>query len=310
MSTTPSTAQDPSTGSVQIIDILMITHRRPRYARQSLKHLLDSCDDTMRVWIWHNGDDQETLAVAKEMSEHPRCHRFHHSPVNEKLRAPTNWLWENADGAYLCKVDDDCLLQEGWAQTLRAAHEANPKLGVIGCWRFQDEDFVPELAEKKLRDLEGGHRMLVNCWVQGSGYLMKRECMEAQGPLSQDDPCFTKYCNAIAESGYTNGFYFPFLREDHMDDPRSPNTLLKADEDMAEHAPLSATRDGVTSLAVWEERVRWNAYMVQAAPTNPRWLRGWRLRLRMLGSKVQRVLGKSQGPGVNPQFKAKVNAQA
>ena len=147
--------------------------------------------------------------------------------------------------------------------------------------------------------------MLVNCWVQGSGYLMKRECMEAQGPLSKEDPCFTKYCNAIAEAGYVNGFYFPFLQEDHMDDPRSPNTLLKRDEDMAEHAPLSAIRDGVTSLEVWEERVRWNAYMVQKSPTNPRWLRGWRLRVRMLGDKLERVFSKGKGPGVNPQFKAK-----
>ena len=298
---THSLRLDPVTDS-RGIDILMITHRRPHYARQSLRSLLDQCDETMRVWIWHNGGDEETLAVAKEFAEHPRCHRFHHSPVNEKLRAPTNWLWENAEGAYVCKVDDDCLLEEGWAQTLRAAHEANPKLGVIGCWRFQDEDYVPELSEPKTRDLAGGHKILVNCWVQGSGYLMKRACVEEQGMLDAVDPCFTKYCNRLAERGWLNGFYFPFLREDHMDDPRSPNTLLKRDEDMLEHAPLSAVRDGVVSLDVWLNRVRWNAYMVQASPTDPRWLRGWRLRLRMMHSKVRRALGMEKGPGANPQF--------
>lgn len=93
-----------------------------------------------------------------------------------------------------------------------------------------------------------------------------------------------------------------------MDDPRSPNTLLKRDEDMAEHAPLSALRDGVTSLDVWLQRVRWNAYMVQAAPTNPKWLRGWRLRLRMLRSKALRLMGREGGPGASPQFKAKTKA--
>ncbi|MEO1697940.1 MAG: glycosyltransferase family 2 protein [Planctomycetota bacterium] len=286
------------------IDILMITHRRPRYARRSLERLLEQCDDTMRVWVWHNGDDEETLAVAQELSEHPACHRFHHSPTNERLRAPTNWVWENSDGAYVSKVDDDCLLKDGWAQRLRDAHEANPDLGVIGCWRFQDEDFVPELAERKTRDLEGGHRILVNCWVQGSGYLMKRACVDAQGLLPEVDPCFTKYCNRVAERGWLNGFYFPFLREDHMDDPRSPNTLLLEDADMAEHAPLSALRDGVTTLDVWLERVRWNAYMVQAAPTDPRWLRGWRLRLRMARSKMLRALGRESGPGASPSFRA------
>ena len=93
-----------------------------------------------------------------------------------------------------------------------------------------------------------------------------------------------------------------------MDDPRSPSTLLREAADMLVHAPLSAMRDGVTSLRVWEERVRWNAYMVQAAPTAPRWLRGWRLRLRMLRSKALRVLGREEGPGADPQFRSRRSA--
>lgn len=287
------------------VDVLMITHRRPRYARMSLERLLRQADERTRVWLWHNGDDAETLAVAREFAGHPRVHRFHHSPENQRLKAPTNWLWRESEGAYVSKVDDDCLLPDDWLVKLRAAHAANPEFGVVGCWRFQPEDFVPRLAQRKIRAFAGGVELLVNCWVQGSGYLMKRACVERRGLLPDADPCFTKYCNRAAEAGFVNGFLYPFLYEDHMDDPRSPNTLLKCDDDIAEHAPLSAVRDGVTSLAVWQERVRWNAYMVQAAPTDPRWLRGWRLRLRMLGSKAKRLVGVADGPGADPQFRAR-----
>jgi len=48
-----------------MIDVLMITHRRPRYTAFSVKHLLETCDDTMRVRIWHNGNHERTLAVVE-----------------------------------------------------------------------------------------------------------------------------------------------------------------------------------------------------------------------------------------------------
>ncbi|MHC4428705.1 MAG: glycosyltransferase, partial [Planctomycetota bacterium] len=164
-------------------DILMITHRRARYTEQSLDALLTGCDETMRVWIWHNGNDAATLRVVQQRLGHPRIHEFHHSPKNRRLDEPTRWLWRNACGDYLSKIDDDCLLSPGWAATLRQAHEAVPELGVVGCWRFQDEDFVPRLARRKIVDLPGAHRLLRNCWVEGSGYLMKRACVRRLGTL-------------------------------------------------------------------------------------------------------------------------------
>ena len=45
----------------QSIDILMITYNRPEYTRLSLERLLATCDESMRVWVWHNGTDEETL---------------------------------------------------------------------------------------------------------------------------------------------------------------------------------------------------------------------------------------------------------
>ncbi|MCP3919075.1 MAG: glycosyltransferase [bacterium] len=260
------------------VDVLMITFRRPHYTEMSLARLLDSVDESVRVWVWHNGEDAETLDVVRSFEDHPRFHRLHVSPENQRLRAPTNWLWENAEGAYLSKVDDDCLVPERWVETLREAHEAEPRFGVVGCWRFQDEDFLPNVAGPKIETFSGGHRLLRNCWVQGSGYLMKRECVEELGLLGEEYS-FTRYCIRLAERGWLNGFYFPFLKEDHMDDPRSPNSDLRSDQDLVDFAPLGAQADGVIDLEAWKKRVRWNARMVQEAPLDPRWFSGWRRRL-------------------------------
>jgi GT2 family glycosyltransferase len=250
------------------VDILMITWRRPAYTRLSLERLLETCDEDMRVWIWHNGDHAETLAIAREHAEHPRVHRFHHSRENRKLWAPTNWLLGESDGAYLSKVDDDCLLTDGWASALRAAHEAEPRFGVLGCWRFQDEDFDPALAAPKIRAYGGGHRVLENCWVEGSGYLMKRACVESAGAL-RDGESFSQYCIRVASYGWINGWAYPFVRQEHMD------------------LPLSAIHRGLRSIDAWTEQLRRSARIVQEAPTDPRVYRGVRKKLRRLRARLR-----------------------
>lgn len=260
------------------IDVLMITYRRPDYTRLSLRRLLETCDGSMRVWLWHNGTDRDTLTVTQSFGSHPNVHALHVNEENVGLNEPTNWLWRNATGTYVSKVDDDCLVPDGWAQRLREAHEREPVLGVVGCWRFQEEDFFPRLASRKIHTLPSGTRVLRNTWVQGSSYLMKRSCVEQQGPL-RPGTNFSGYCDRLAAAGWINGFHYPFLHEDHMDDPRSPHSALGSDDDMDRHAPLSAVVNDVSTVAEWQDRIRRNAWGVQLAPLDPRWFHGWRGRL-------------------------------
>jgi len=91
----------------------MVTYNRPAYTRLSLEHLLDSCDESMRVWVWHNGNDQDTLDVVASMRGHARFHEFYHCPENQRIRAPINWLFQNATGDLLSLVNDDCVVSPG-----------------------------------------------------------------------------------------------------------------------------------------------------------------------------------------------------
>jgi hypothetical protein len=270
------------------VDVLMITYRRPEYTRLALDRLLASATEDTRIWLWHNGDDEATLAEVEPASGDSRVAKFHHSRENVRLREPTNWLWANSDAAYVSKVDDDCLVDEEWIPRLLAAHEANPSFGVVGSWRFPDEDFVPSLANRKIKEFAGGHRLLQNFWVQGSGYLMKRECIERHGLLGVDQS-FPDYCIALALAGYVNGWVYPFIREEHMDDPRCPHTLLRSDEDLQRLMPLSAERNGVTDLAAWTAQMRRSAIAVQRASIDPSSYRGWRLQVSRARRRLRRL---------------------
>ncbi|MGE3164617.1 MAG: glycosyltransferase [Planctomycetota bacterium] len=274
------------------IDILMITYNRPEYTRLALRQLLDTCDESMRVWIWHNGTHEETLSLVRELSQHPAVHEFHHSPENRRLREPTNWLWERAAGDYICKVDDDCLLPHGWADTLRKAHEDVPEFGVLGCWRFLDEDFLPDVATRKIQTFAGGHQVMRNCWVEGSGYLMKRACLERCGPLGPKET-FTSYCVRVAQHGWINGWIFPFIYQEHMDDPRTPHTMLKSDADLERWLPLSARANGVTTVAEWQEQLRNSARRLQHAPVDPKYYTGWRRARKALQKRILKLLGRN-----------------
>lgn len=288
MSLPQTTHTNPDNG--KIIDILMITYNRPGYTKKALGALLDSCDQTMRVWVWHNGDHQETLDVVNSFRAHPQFYHFEHCPENKRLREPTNWFWQNSDGAFVCKVDDDCMLPEGWAQTLRDAHDANPKFGVIGCWRFYEEDFVPKLANRKIDTFAGNHQIMRNAWVQGSGYLLRRECQKENGLLGENES-FPAYCIRAALSGWQIGWYFPFIHEEHMDDPRSPFCEMKSDEDFMANRPLSAINDNVTSLAQWSARVKHMAMLVQRAHPDPKFHTGWRKKFSNLFTRIKNKMG-------------------
>lgn len=272
-----------------VTDVLMISYNSAERVRISLPHLLSTCDENTRVWLWHNGDDEETLAAVEEHAQDPRVHRFHHSRENVRLTIPTNWLWAEADGTYVSKVDDDCLPEHGWIEKLRDAHEANPEFGAVGCWRFLDEDFVPALATPKIQTFRDGHQLLRNHWVQGSGYLLPRSMVQAQGPL-QTGQSFTQYCIALARAGAVNGWAFPFIHEDNLDDPRSPRTLFATDEDLMLRMPLTAQALGIRTVADWAKQEHESAVAVQKASLDLREYSGWRAKRQGLRRRAEALV--------------------
>ncbi len=279
------------TGDGVRTDILMITFRSAGYVHLSLPRLLDTCGPDDRVWLWHNGEDEATIEALRPFRSDPRVARYHHSRENVRLRPPTTWLWQESTARFVSKVDDDCLVSQGWLDTFASALDSNPELGVVGSWRHPDEDFRPEVAMKKVQAFGGGHSLMRNLWVQGSGYLLRRELTVLHGPIRESES-FTGYCIRLSRAGAVNGYYFPFVREDHMDDPRSDHTLIRTDEDLRARLPLSAQANGVTTVEDWLAQLRRSAEVLQSASLDPRTYGGWRRKLRSVRNRWARRRGK------------------
>lgn len=274
--------------SEKTVDILMITYNRAPYTDLALSELISRSKDHARIWVWHNGLDEETLAVVRKYETD--LFRFHHSKENVGLTDPTNWLFENAEGDFVSKVDDDCIVPKDWLPKLKAAFSEEENFGILGCWRFEEEDFLPEHANKKIQEFAGGISVLRNAWVEGSGYLMRRECVDRLGPIRQGET-FTDYCINVTRQGWVNGWIYPFLYQEHMDDPRAKHTGLHSDEDLLRRLPLTASRNGVATLDGWTEHLRQSAEGVQRAPFAASYWSPWRRKFRNLVHRLTRLLG-------------------
>lgn len=276
------------------IKILMITHDRPRYTELSLSRLVETVPASAAITVWDNASSRETVSVIKRFERHPRVERVVYNKTNDKLWGPTNWFWENTkDADFVSKIDDDCLMPVKWAEKLATAHRDIPEAGVLGCWRFLPEDLNIQKASKKIQTF-GAHMVLRNCWVEGSGYLAKRKVIDDIGPLRPKET-FTTWCVRAAAKGYINGWYYPFMYQEHMDDPRAEHTGIKTDEDLKKLLPLSASQHNALTKDAWVQRIRMSAARVQEYSLDPYDYIGHRARLMR---KLFTLLGMTYFPKV------------
>jgi len=243
--------------SKDICDVLMIVHERPEYLTLALPSLLESGDETMRVWIWQNGSNREVAKILDHYSGHERIHKVHKATHNAKLREPTNWLWRESDATYIGKVDDDTLVPKGWLDRLKSCHAKFQRFGVLGLWVHPRSDYDEQEAKKKISKYRG-QSILENSWMAGSGYLMKRACVVQHGLLAPEET-FPAFCVRLAWLGWINGWPLPLSFAEHMDDPRSRMCILKTQEDFEKHTPLTAARNNVKTLDEWKELNRMSA---------------------------------------------------
>ena len=67
-------------------DVLMIAHDRPEYLALALPSLLESGDETLRVWVWQNGDDPAVTKIIDERANVLAVERVRWSLLGESGR--------------------------------------------------------------------------------------------------------------------------------------------------------------------------------------------------------------------------------
>ena len=250
-------------------DVLFVTHCRAAYTRKSLPELIKAVDGLGKIWIWHNADHketdpkklariEETWAVLQEYKDHPTIAVIHHSKKNVRLIPPMRWIFTKSKADFIAKVDDDAIVEEAWLKRMLAVHDHYPKAGILGAWTFMPEDYDEELAAHKIIDIGKDLRILRNNWVSGSAFVMKAEVVRGLGGLRWRES-FTSLCCRAARKGWVIGWPLPLIYEDHMDDPRSPNTGFEE----TGVRPLSCTRSSF-SLVAWQVQLVESAQTVQS----------------------------------------------
>ena len=263
------------------IDLVFICYNRLDYTRKALASVLADPTENFRLTIWDNNSIDGTREFLNSAVHDSRIADIIISDKNVGQITALNEVWNRSKADLLGKLDNDCLVPSGWTRTLAQAHHDINMLGVVACWHYFKSDFDYRRAQKKIQKF-GCHQILRHPWTCGTGLLIKRSTYREFGPIK--DSATTDYWLNMAKNGYINGFYYPLLIQEHMDDPLSKHTLLKdeASYQAAKAVTFNINRHGQKHL---NERLRWRQIVIDGLldePWNPKYYTGWRYKLRNL----------------------------
>jgi glycosyltransferase involved in cell wall biosynthesis len=269
---TPSAAAEPQSDVLPSVLLLFTTFNRLEYTRLSLPRLLEDSTERFELIIWDNGSTDGTADFLRGIRD-SRIRELVLRPTNEGQAVALNTVWSQTDAVLCGKVDNDCLMTPGWTRVLAAAHRDVPELGGVGCWHFMPEDFDKVLAAHKIRRF-GSHRLVVHPHIGGSGLLTKSADFRRFGPI---DPRYLQstYWWRLAADGRVNGWYYPLIYQEHMDDPRSEHCVLPqrfSEEDV----PFALRSRGWKTRQEFEGWLRRDARSILSSPSELKYYVGWR----------------------------------
>ncbi len=226
------------------IDLAFITYERLDYTKLALASVLADPTEAFSLTIWDNASTDGTVEYLKNEVNDPRIADIVFSKENIGQTAAVNEVWARSKADLLGKLDNDCILTPGWTRTLAQAHRDIEQLGVLACWHFFEEDFDHERARHKIQTF-GRHQIFRHPWTCGTGLLIKRRDFEEFGPIQEK--ATTQYWLKMAAAGRINGFYYPLIYQEHMDDPKSQYSKVRTDDGLRQHATITAGLQGGAS---------------------------------------------------------------
>jgi len=166
-------------------------------------------------------------------------------------------------------------------------------LGVVACWHYFPDDFDYERAQHKIETF-GRHQIFRHPWTCGTGLLLKRTDFQEFGPIQEK--ATTQYWLKMAAAGRINGFYYPLIYQEHMDDPKSQYCLMNHEEGFEKYKDVTfGLRCGY--YHDMESRMKTRREMLRNLledPFAPRHYIGWRRKVRGARARAAGFLARSR----------------
>jgi len=275
------------------IDLVFITYNRLEYTKLALASVLVEPTEEFSLTIWDNASTDGTVEYLKNEVNDPRIVDMIFSKANVGQVTAVNEVWGRSEADLLGKLDNDCLVTPGWTRILAKAHEDIEKLGAVACWHYPLEEF-DEKAVRKMGKIQsfGKHQIFRHPWVCGTGVLIKRDTFEKLGPMKGKTPW--EYWLKMARAGYINGFYYPFVYQEHMDDPGSAHCMLTDDESIRRFRDTTVVlrKHNINNMQDRWKRREIVLKNLNSDPWEAKYYIGWRGKIRALKGKCRRLVGR------------------
>ncbi len=267
------------------IKLVFITYQRLEYTKLALASVLADATEEFSLTIWDNASTDGTVEYLKNEVSDRRIADVVFSKENVGQTTAVNEIWGRSKADLLGKLDNDCIVTPGWTRTLAQAHRDIERLGVIACWHFFADDFDYERAKHKIQTF-GRHQIFRHPWTCGTGLLFKRTDFEEFGPIRET--ATTQYWLRMAAAGRINGFYYPLIYQEHMDDQKSSHCLIRDADSLRQYRNITFGL-GANRCRDIEERLETRARMLRNLledPYDPRHYLGWRRAYRRIRQRL------------------------
>jgi len=272
------------------VAIVVVTHNRFEYSKKTIARLLEEPNEEFDLYLWDNASTDETPDYLRDGVKDARLVEVVLSKENVGQTGAMNYVWGKTKAELVGKLDNDCLVTPGWTKIFAQAHKDIEKLGSLACWPFLLEDFDEAAASQKIISLNG-HKVFRHPWTCGSGFILKRKTFLAIGPWRKGYKVgTTRYFLNLAIAGYINGWYYPLVMQEHMDDIKSKHSRFH-------HLPFKKAYKDAYGFKVKDihgmkkyMRVRRAViHNLMSEPYDPKYYCGWRVKVRNLLNKIRGI---------------------
>ena len=274
--------------------IVLVTHNRLEYTKKTIARLLEDPGEEFELYIWDNASKDQTPEYLMDGIKDPRLAEVVLSKENAGQTGAMNYAWKKTKAELVGKLDNDCLVTPGWTRILSQAHIDIENLGAVACWHYPFDEFDESAARNagKIQTFDK-HQIVRHPWVCGSGFIMKRKTFQKFGYWKDGcDIGTTDYFLNMALAGEINGWYYPLVLQEHMDDPRSKHSLVTDNESLREMYNVTFT---LRKHKILDIKSRWGRRPMvlknlNSEPWDAKYYVGWRGKLNKIKKRLIGIL--------------------